>query len=140
MKMKSAFFAVFLAASLVVPALAGNAPTVESMPEFSAADTQMLFEQDAMPMQLAALSDKEMRETEGALMWFVPIVGWSAFGGATGVVVNRWQTGSWDGSGPAFGAGVTAGFYTSNFAVRVLGATGSYALGAFGAASWYLPY
>ncbi len=33
----------------------------------------MLVEQDAMPMQLAALSGKEMGETEGAVLWFAPI-------------------------------------------------------------------
>jgi hypothetical protein len=135
MKMKSAFFAVFLAASLVVPALAGNAPTVESMPEFSAADTQMLFEQDAMPMQLAALSDKEMRETEGAY-WLVPVALWSIGGGVGGVVVNRWQTGSWTDSGRAFGAGATAGFWSSPL-VRPLGPVITYGAGALGSGSWY---
>ena len=65
MKLKSFFFAGILTASLTVPALAGNAPTVEPMPEFSAADMQMLFEQDAMPIQLAVLSRQEMTETEG---------------------------------------------------------------------------
>ena len=34
----------------------------------------MLLEQDAMPMQLAALSDMEMRETEGAY-WLVYVGG-----------------------------------------------------------------
>ena len=58
----------------VLIASAHNALSLEPLPEFSAADTQMLFEQDAMPMQLAALSDKEMRETEGAY-WLVYVGG-----------------------------------------------------------------
>ncbi len=137
MKMKLAFFVSILATSLAAPALADNASRAEPLQEFSASDMQMLFEQNAM--QLEVLSDKEMKETEGALMWIAPIAGWAAFGGVMNVGVNRWQTGSWDGSGRAFGAGATAGFYSSYLPVRVFGAAGSYALGAFGAASWYLP-
>ena len=66
-------FVGILAASLAVPALANEDVLVASVPEFTAADTQMLFEQDAKPMQLAALSADEMRETEGAVIWFAPI-------------------------------------------------------------------
>lgn len=73
MKLKSTLFAGVLAASLAVPAFANNAAEVSPLPQFTAADTQMLFEQDAMPMQLAALSQQEMMETEGAALWFAPI-------------------------------------------------------------------
>ena len=64
--MKLNLFAGVLAASLAVPALANEDVLVASVPEFTAADTQQLFEQDARPMQLAALSQQEMKETEGA--------------------------------------------------------------------------
>ena len=33
----------------------------------------MLFEQNAMPMQLVALSGQEVNETEGAVLWFAPL-------------------------------------------------------------------
>ncbi len=109
MKLKSFFFAGILTASLTVPALAGNAPTVEPMPEFSAADMQMLFEQDAMPIQLAVLSRQEMTETEGALL-----VGFVVGGGVSFVVYavgNSYfaQPITWQGSLLAFGTGALTG-------------------------------
>ena len=76
--MKLNLFAGVLAASLAVPALANEDVVVASVPEFTAADTQQLFEQDARPMQLAALSADEMRETEGA---FAPWVAGGLIGG-----------------------------------------------------------
>lgn len=84
MKLKSTLFTGVLAATMAVPVFANNAPIdtplVEPLPQFTAADTQMLFEQDAMPMQLAALSQLEMKETEGA----APPLFWAA-----GVVITR---------------------------------------------------
>ncbi|WP_250961317.1 hypothetical protein [Serpentinimonas maccroryi] len=40
---------------------------------FSQADIATLFEPSAAPLQLAALSEQEMRETEGAVIWFAPV-------------------------------------------------------------------
>jgi len=70
MKLKSTLFAGVLAASLAVPAFANDTPVATPLPQFTTADTQMLFEQDARPMQLVALSQQEMKETEGAWFWF----------------------------------------------------------------------
>ena len=79
----------------------------------------MLFEQDAMPMQLAALSDKEMKETEGAVLWFAPIAfqfrrfaagriahhsahhAFGSFGRLPHLQMNYWRPGV-SGSGGAF--------------------------------------
>ena len=48
---------------------------------FSAADIATLFEPSAAPLQLAALSEREMRETDGALL---PLIAFSAgVGGVT---------------------------------------------------------
>ena len=69
MTLKSTLFAAVLAASLAAPAFANDAPLAAPLPQFTAADTQMLFEQDVKPMQLAALSAKEMKETEGEWFW-----------------------------------------------------------------------
>lgn len=120
MKLKSTLFAGVLAASLAVPAFANDAPVATPLPQFTAADTQMLFEQDAMPMQLAALSQQEMKETEGA---FGP---WGAVGGGIvgGIGNVGYQLGagrgwSWGSFGYAVGGGALTGF------------TG-------GAASWYV--
>ncbi|MBS3934904.1 MAG: hypothetical protein KGZ43_01920 [Sulfuritalea sp.] len=41
---------------------------------FSQTDIDALFEQADKPMQLAALSQQEMKETDGAALWFAPIV------------------------------------------------------------------
>ncbi len=70
MRLKSTLFAAVLTASLVAPAFANEETVTTPLPQFTAADTQMLFEQDAMPMQLAALSPLEMKETEGAWVNF----------------------------------------------------------------------
>lgn len=105
MKSKSTFFAGVLAASLAVPAFANDTPEATPLPQFTAADTQMLFEQDAMPMQLAVLSQQEMKETEGA---FAPMVygalvaanyAWTAFR-VSGVVAGAYRV-----IGPAYNGG-----------------------------------
>ena len=63
-KLKSTVVAALLTASMEVPAFANEA-VVAPPPKFTAHDAQALFEQDAKPMQLAAMSQQEMRETEG---------------------------------------------------------------------------
>jgi len=73
-----------LAASMAVPAFANDAPVATPLPQFTAVDTQMLFAQDAMPMQLAVLSQQEMKETEGAWLNF-------AIGGAIGRLCNSFS-------------------------------------------------
>ena len=98
-------FVGILAASLAVPALANEDVLVASVPEFTAADTQQLFEQDALPMQLAALSQQEMKETEGAFWNF-------ALGAAGGLGFyafhhrNNFSNMTWRGA--AFSAGTGA--------------------------------
>ena len=130
----------FAPAAPAVQQAAGSGPLeVEgsaALAAFSQADIATLFEPSAAPLQLAALSEQEMKETEGAVIWFAPVVAWSVGGGVLGVGVNRWATGSWAGSGRAFGAGATAGFWSSNLAVRVARPAGAFALGAIGSASW----
>jgi len=61
MTLKSTLFAGVLAASLAAPAFANDAAVATPLPQFTAQDTQMLFEEDAKPMQLAALSPREMK-------------------------------------------------------------------------------
>lgn len=130
--MRKLTLAVVLSTAFATTAMANE------MPETGLIDAQQVFHMEAaQPLQLAMLSEQEMRETEGAVWWFAPIVGWTVGGGITGVAINRWQTGSWEGSGRAFGAGATAGFYNSNLAVRALTPVGAFVAGGFGAASWY---
>jgi hypothetical protein len=58
---------------MAAPVFANQAPITEPIQQFTAADTQSLFEQDAKPMQLAALSQTEMKETEGAVAPLVAV-------------------------------------------------------------------
>ncbi len=80
MRSGSTVFAGVMAAVLAAPSLARDTSVVTPLPQFTAADTQLLFVQDTVPMQLAALSSQEMKETEGALINF-------AVGGVSGFVI-----------------------------------------------------
>ncbi len=124
-----------LITSIMATTLASG--SVLANPAAQQGDLDQIFAAPGKAGKVATLSHQEMVETEGEVLWFVPIAAWTIGGGALGVATNRWATGSWAGSGRAFGAGATAGFYNSNLPIRALGATGSYTMGAFGAASWY---
>lgn len=100
MTLKSTLFAGVLAASLAVPAFANDAPMATPLSQFTAQDTQMLFEQDTQPMQLAALSSQEMKETEGAWLQFAIGAGLGGAGYAYGVYKGNyaWNTGNFIGN------------------------------------------
>ena len=66
--LKSTVIATALSASLVAPAIANESANAAAI-QFSATDMQQMFEQDAGPMQVAALSRTEMKETEGASLY-----------------------------------------------------------------------
>lgn len=121
MKLKSTLFAGVLAASLAVPAFANDAPVATPLPQFTAADTQMLFEQDAKPMQLAALSQQEMKETEGALLPVLFILGSAAVSAWSYHGINYYNTGSiGSSSGAAWAAGM-GGLAAAAPMTRILG-------------------
>jgi hypothetical protein len=136
--LKSTLFAGVLAASLAVPAFANEETVTTSLPQFTAADTQMLFEQDAAPMQLAALSPQEMKETEGAWLNF-------AVGGAIGLgtyAYNNWGNMTWGGALGSTALGAVGGFGAGVAGLRILGPyanTGGFgvALGRPGFNNWY---
>ena len=116
MKLKSTLFAGVLAASLSVPAFANEGTVATPLPQFTAADTQKLFEQDAKPMQLAALSQQEMKETEGAFLNF-------AIGGAIGLgsyAYNNWGNMTWGGALGSTALGVVGGYGAGVAGLRVL--------------------
>lgn len=58
-----------------------NLQAAQPIAAFSQTDIDAMFEQAGQPMQLAALSQQEMRETEG-VVWWMPILG-GIGGGAT---------------------------------------------------------
>ncbi len=70
---KTTLLAGVLSINMAAPVFANQAPTTKPIQQFTAADTQSLFEQDAKPMQLAALSQTEMKETEGAVAPLVAV-------------------------------------------------------------------
>jgi outer membrane lipoprotein SlyB len=108
MKKQVMILASLLAASHGV-AFAHN--TDHAAVQFSSAEAQQLFEQDAQPLQVAELSHMEMKKTEGA---FGP---WGAAGGALvgGIGNVGYQLGagrgwSWGSFGYAVGSGALTGF------------------------------
>jgi len=122
MKLKQTGIAL-VAAGMLSANVYANEATIEQIsaqPQaaFTETDLSALFEQDAKPMQLAALSGQEMKETEGTLApWVV--------GGLVG--------GAWQGANYAWGA------YRGNYAwntSRFVGNVGTGALvgGSFGTA------
>jgi hypothetical protein len=72
-KFKHAALALAAASLVTVSAHADDAqtqsPQVVSLATFSQTDLNKLFEQSGKPIQLAALSGQEMKETEGAWVW-----------------------------------------------------------------------
>jgi hypothetical protein len=116
MQLKHAVVALAAAGVLSTQAYASEAQAeavlqpAQPVAAFTEADIQALFEDTGKPMQLAALSAQEMRETEGALApW--------AVGGLVG--------GAWQGANYAWGA------YRGNYAwntSRFLGNVGTGAL------------
>jgi|GEM_PF-4023101 len=111
--------------------------------EFTAADTQRLFESEAAPLQLAALSETEMRETEGALIP-VAVAGAMALGGLTNVSMysykSRQTTGYWGGgssSGAAYAAGVgmLGGLISGVYSTAML-STAGISTSLFARAAW----
>ena len=121
MKLKTTFFAGLLAASFVVPAFANDAPVATPLPQFTAADTQMLFEQDEMPMQLAALSQQEMKETEGAFLPVLFILGSAAVSAWGYHATSYYNTGSIGSTSGAMWAAGIGGLSAAASMTRFLG-------------------
>ncbi len=80
MQLKQMGIALIAAGMLLANAYANESAIeqISAQPQaaFTETDLSALFEQDAKPMQLAALSGQEMKETEGAFA-FVPFLAWS---------------------------------------------------------------
>lgn len=112
--------------------------SVEALPALNAIDMQAAFQQDAQPMQMAALSGQEMKETEGA--W----INWAIAGGIGGVMNTAIYVGStpnWTYGGAAYSFAAGAGgaligglpgpaLYRATFAT----------IGAYGASQPYRGY
>lgn len=71
--LKTSLLASILSISIAAPVFANQEPITEPTQQFTATDTESLFEQDAKPSELAVLSQTEMKETEGAVAPLVAI-------------------------------------------------------------------
>lgn len=125
-----------LALTLSFGATSAMADTLEDR------DMAFAFESEGT-MEVATLSEQEMRETEGAAFdpWSTATWtgGGAVFGGAA-YAYKTWTTGSnwqWGGFGRAVGAGATTGFYSSPLMRVVLNPVTRYGASGLGAASWY---
>ncbi|MBA4262619.1 MAG: hypothetical protein C0443_11560 [Comamonadaceae bacterium] len=85
-KFKHAALALAAAGLLSAQAHAGEAQVqdLQAVPvaAFSQSDIQSMFEQAGQPMEMAALSTAEMKETEGAVWWFAAYYYGPAIAGA----------------------------------------------------------
>jgi len=97
MHLKHTVVALAAAGLLSVQAHAGEMPVeaaiqpAQTAAAFTDADLQALFEASDEPMQLAALSGQEMRETAGALNPFLGRMIIGGFGGAVSSVISQWD-------------------------------------------------
>jgi len=136
-KLNKGFIAVLVAGSIVNPAFAEQ-DQADQMPVLDEADYSAVFDSMADAVEVASLSTEEMKETEGALWWFLPVIGYTALGAGAGAAYSYAQN---DGSVDwrDVGAGATGGFYASPVG-RVVGGVGygaGYLMGTAGSASWY---
>ena len=114
-----------------VEAAARTAQTSQKLSTFSQDDINGMFETKGKPMQLAALSKKEMKDTEGAFVNFAVGAGL----GAGGYLLDKWWSGddiTWQGL--AFNTAV--GAVTGGVGGRLASAAGG---GIVGAVAWEPP-
>lgn len=128
MKLKNLFAVSALGVAMSFPAFA-NEGQGEMMPlaQDATADVGLIFETDAKPMQLAALSPQEMKETEGAFIWN------GVIGGGIGLgtyAYNNWGNMTWGGALGSTALGVASGYGVGSL-VKVIG---PYSSGGWGVA------
>lgn len=117
-----------------------NLQAVQPVAAFSQTDINAMFEQTEQPMQLATLSQQEMKETEGAWVW------WAAAGALGGTMNTIGYIGSnpdWSYGGAAYSflsgasGGLIAALPGGNVARLGYGALGAYtASQPWGGYSW----
>lgn len=118
---KAPVIAAMAFTTLLSQAAWANEESTLSAPVFQADELSAAFEQSAEPMQMLALSEQEMKDTEGAWFNFVS-AGWGALGGGVGYAFSTWTSGSnW--SSAAFTGSVVGGAVGGFFVNPALGAT-----------------
>jgi hypothetical protein len=146
MKLKQTLIAVALSSSVATTGMAApqlehldkrnnNAAIVDLekaslIADFSASDLSLVFEQDATPLQLAGLTEQEMKDTEGA--WLFNFLGGFAGGLSSAygyfAATPRYQA-SWGGALRSFGGGAFAGAINP---IRGFGGLTTTVFGGFG--------
>ena len=116
MRFKSTISVLVLIGAAPFHASADSVPSASAtrMPgQFQAIDAQSLFDDSDRPMQFATLSEREMKETEGAWgLWGAAAGGLGAgLGYSYNVYINQ-SPWSWGNFGVLVGLGTTAGAFT----------------------------
>ncbi|RKW17330.1 MAG: hypothetical protein D8H94_04220 [Cardiobacterium sp.] len=103
----------------------------QKLSAFSQDDINGMFETSGKPMKLAALSQKEMKETEGAWLWLAAPI---AIGLGTAAMTYATSEGNATGRqlAESFGAGFGSTVTSFSPAGRVLGTAGNAIAGVFG--------
>lgn len=104
---KTLFAAALIAACTMSQPVLADVTESATLPALESTDLNFAFEQTAQPMQVAMLSEQEMKETEGAVFWW-------GVAGFVGGVVNTYSYYSsnptnWSVGGAAFAFGSGAG-------------------------------
>jgi len=108
MKLKQKLVAAIVAAMATTSVVANPVATLPTVGAFSKSDMASLFDQDAQPLQLAALSGQEMKETEGAWWHYVAAgVGGGFYNGISYYYKTPNRT--WGGWSTAIGSGFAGG-------------------------------
>ena len=73
MRLKFTLLISIFSTCFTTPALAEQQHPLQPM-HISIADIQHHFEPNSIPIKLTPLSQKEMKETDGAIIWFAPVL------------------------------------------------------------------
>lgn len=124
---KTLFAAALIAACAISqPVLAAatesaTQPTLNTL-VLESTDLSFAFEQTTQPLQMATLSEQEMKETEGAWVVIASRAGWGALGGFSSYWGQYSATGQWSTSGlfRSVGGGAVGGLFGVNPASAAL--------------------
>lgn len=109
---KAPVIAAMAFTTLLSQAAWANEEATLSAPVFEANELSYAFEHSAEPMQMLALSEQEMKETEGAWWWSAAF---AAVGGIANSGLYLWNSPNptWGGAAFAFGTGAHGAFVAS---------------------------
>lgn len=117
-----------IAATFTTNVFATEMQVATSVAPLSELEIQTAFQQTSQPLQLATLSQQEMKETEGA-NFYLSVAVFTIGGGLFGMGLNSALNSGYTNS-QAFAMGAVGGLYATPMPVGVVGAFVQYSLGA----------